>query len=116
MIENLKPLIEKYKIDGINFFDDNFFVNKERAFKIVNALGLPYFAEARVEIVDEDFVRRLKESKCQEVMFGFEYGSDRILTEVVKKGSTTKEIIKAVTLFKDTGIIASRFVCFWFSN
>jgi len=114
MIENLKPLIDKYKIDGIRFFDDNFFVNKERAFKIVNALGLPYFAEARVEFVDEEFVRRLKESKCQEVMFGFESGSDRILSEVVKKGTTTKEIIRAVTLFKDTGMVASGSFVFGF--
>ena len=114
VIENLKPLIEKFKIDGIRFFDDNFFVNKERAFKIVNALGLPYFAEARVEFVDEEFVRRLKESKCQEVMFGFESGSDRILSEVVKKGTTTKEIIRAVTLFKDTGMVASGSFVFGF--
>ena len=114
VIENLKPLIEKFKIDGIRFFDDNFFVNKERAFKIVNALGLPYLAEARVEYVDEDFVRRLKESKCQEILFGFESGSERILSEVVKKGTTTKETIRAVTLFKDTGMVASGSFVFGF--
>ena len=107
LIANLKPVIAKHKIDAIRFWDDNFFVDKERAFAIARGLGLPYFADSRVEFVDEKFVANLKETKCQEIMFGFESGCDRILKEVVKKGTTTENIIRAVTLLKDSGIMAS---------
>lgn len=107
MIANLKPVIEKYKIDAIRFLDDNFFVNKERSFRIARGLGLPYFGDCRVELVNEEFVKNLKETKCLEIMFGFESGSDRILKEVVQKGITTKDILKTVTLLKGSGIMAS---------
>ncbi len=112
LVANLKPVIDKYKIEGIRFLDDNFFVDKERAFAIVRALNLPYWAESRVEFVDEKFVNDLKETKCQEIMFGFESGSDRILKEVIQKGTAVKDIVKAVTLLKNSGIMASGSIVF----
>lgn len=112
LIANLKPVIERYKIEAIRFLDDNFFVDKERAFAVARGLNLPYFADSRVEYVDEKFVANLKETKCREIMFGFESGSERILKEVVKKGTTTKDIIKAVTLLNNSGIMASGSIVF----
>jgi len=116
VIENLKPLIERYKIDAIRFLDDNFFVNKERAFQIVRGLKVPYFAESRVEYVDEEFVKNLKETNCKEIMFGFESGSDRIMKEVIQKGTGTKDVVKAVTLLKDSGIMVSGSIVFGFPS
>jgi radical SAM superfamily enzyme YgiQ (UPF0313 family) len=40
-------------------------------------------------------------------MFGFESGSERILKDVVKKGTGTQDIINAVTLLKGSGIMVS---------
>lgn len=113
-IANIKPIIEKYEINAIRFLDDNFFIDKERAFKIAEGLNLPYFGDCRVEFVDEEFVRRAKKTKCQEILFGFESGCDRILQDVVKKGTTTKDIVRAVTLLKDSGIMASGSFVFGF--
>jgi len=107
LIANLKPVITKHKIEAIRFLDDNFFVNKERAFAIARGLGLPYFADSRVEYVDEVFVENLKATQCKEIMFGFESGSERILREVVRKGTGVNDIIKAVTLLNNSGIMAS---------
>lgn len=114
MVANLRPLIDKYKIDAIRFLDDNFFVNKERAFKIAELLDLPYFGDSRVEFVDEEFVERAEKTKCQEIMFGFESGSDRILKDVVQKGTAVKDVIRAVTLLKNSGIMASGSFVFGF--
>ncbi len=116
LIANLKPVIEKYNIDAIRILDDNFFVNPKRAFAIVRGLGRPYFADSRVEYVDEEFVKNLKETKCLEIMFGFESGSDRIMTDVVQKGTTTKDTIKAVTLLKNSGTMASGSMVFGFPS
>jgi radical SAM superfamily enzyme YgiQ (UPF0313 family) len=106
-IENLLPIIEKYNIDALRFLDDNFFVDKARAFGIVKNLGLPYFAEARLEYIDEEFVKNLQATKCQEIMFGFESGSERILKEVVQKGTGVEQILNATRLLKNTGITMS---------
>ncbi|MFH1523301.1 MAG: radical SAM protein [Patescibacteria group bacterium] len=114
MVENLKPIIEKYKIDALRILDDNFFVNKKRAFEIVSKLNLPYFAEARIDYVDQDFVDNLIKTKCQEIMFGFESGSERILKEVVKKGFDQERIIKAIEMLKDSGIMVSGSIVFGF--
>lgn len=116
IIANLQPIIDKYKIDAIRFLDDNFFVNKERAFEIACALKMPYFAEARVEYIIEDFVSKLQETKCEEIMFGFESGSDRVLKEVVCKGTSTKETIRAVTLLKGSGVLCSGSIIFGLPN
>ncbi len=116
LIENLKPIIEKHHLNGIRFLDDNFFVDKERAFKIAQGLNLPYFADSRVEFVDEEFVKNLKATKCQEIMFGFESGSERILRDVVQKGTGTKEIINAVSLLNNSGVMASGSMVFGFPS
>lgn len=113
-LENIKPIIDKYKIDAIRFLDDNFFVNKKRAFQILRELNLPYLAESRVEYVDEEFVNNLKETKCQEIMFGFESGSDRIMKEVIQKGSTKEDVVNAVKLLKNSGIMVSGSIVFGF--
>lgn len=112
LVENLKPVIEKYKVDAIRFLDDNFFCNKERAFNLVRELNLPYYASARVEYVDEEFIKNLEETNCLEIAFGFESGSDRILQEVMCKNSTAKDIEKAVTLLKNTKAMASGAIIF----
>ncbi|MDD4900800.1 MAG: radical SAM protein [Patescibacteria group bacterium] len=112
IVANLQPIIEKYKVDAIRFLDDNFFVDKKRALAIVRSLGLPYSADSRVEYVDEEFVKNLKETKCLELTFGFESGSERVLREVVQKGTGTEKIIKAVTLLKNSGTIATGGIVF----
>ncbi|MBU1131507.1 B12-binding domain-containing radical SAM protein [Patescibacteria group bacterium] len=112
LVASLKPVIEEFKVDAIRFLDDNFFIDKDRAFKIVRELNLPYYASARVEYVDEEFVKNLKATNCQEIAFGFESGSDRILKEVIQKGMTTQNIVKAITLLKDSKIMTSGAIIF----
>ncbi len=112
MIANLKPLIEKYNVDAIRFLDDNFFVNKERGFAIARGLGIPYSADARVEYVDEEFVKNLKETKCLELTFGFESGSERVLRDVVQKGIGVEKTINAAKLLNGSGTIATGGIVF----
>jgi len=107
IIANLKPLIERYRIQAIRFLDDNFFVDRARAFRIIEGLGIPYMAESRVEYVSKDFVDRLARTGCQEIMFGFESGVDRILKDVVDKGSLAKDIERTFESFKGSGVMVT---------
>lgn len=88
-------LKEKYSIDGIIITDDNFFVDKERAFKIARKIGLPYYCETRSSYFNEDFGRALDETKCRAVLLGMESGSNRVLN-FINKRTTVKENLDAV--------------------
>ncbi|NDV57278.1 B12-binding domain-containing radical SAM protein [Bacteroides sp. 519] len=56
-----------------------------------------WWANLRVNQVDEDFLRLLKQAGCSKVFFGFESGSQRILEKMNKK-ITTEQCYKAAEL------------------
>ncbi len=115
VVSRLKDLVNKHNLDGLLFLDDEFFVDKNRSFKIVEDIGLPYYTNARVEYVDEEFAQRLNVSKCRVIMFGIESGSDRVLSDVIHKGSTVKDSLKAVGIlskYKDLEIAISLIFAF----
>ena len=103
VVSEVEKLKRDYGIDGIRFWDDNYFVNKERAFKIARGINLPYYADARIDYVDEEFCRNLKATNCKEIFFGIESGSDRILN-LMKKQFTAAETVKAVKALTKEGV------------
>lgn len=103
VVSEVEKLKREYGIDGIRFWDDNFFVNKKRAFEIAGKINLPYFADARIGHVDEEFCHKLKETNCKEVFFGIESGSDRILN-LMKKRATAAETVQAIKALTKEGV------------
>jgi len=106
VISEVEKLKSEYDIDGIRFWDDNFFVNKRRAFEIAKKINLPYFLDARIDYVDEAFCKKLKETNCEQVLFGLESGSDRIL-KLMNKGVTVSGTLKAIKNLTETGVDSS---------
>lgn len=96
IVSHINELKEKYKLDGIIFYDDFFFAKRDRAFEILRRIKLPYYAECRVELIDDEFVRLLAETGCNALLVGLESGSDRIL-KMVQKDSTVEDIYRAAT-------------------
>lgn len=103
VVSEVERLKSEHGIDGIRFWDDNFFVDKRRAFGICGRIGLPYFADARIDYVDEEFCQRLKETNSKELCFGFESGSDRIL-KLMNKEITVSDTLKAVKILTRFGV------------
>jgi anaerobic magnesium-protoporphyrin IX monomethyl ester cyclase len=97
VVAEINRLKEKYDLQGIFFWDDNFFANKQRAFDIVSRIDLPYYAEARLDYFDEDFARKLAETKCRLLLTGAESGSDRIL-KLINKGAAVADTMRATKL------------------
>ncbi len=95
-------------VKKINFYDDYFFAKSER-----NESLLEYFkkyditwkAELRVNQLDYDFARRLKDCGCDQLFFGAESGSQRIL-DTLGKNLLVKDIIQSARITKETGIFA----------
>ncbi len=94
VVTHIDELKKKYEVDCIFYHDDNFFVNKKRAFEILYRINLPYYAECRVEMINDNFVRQLAETGCKALLVGLESGSDRIL-KMIQKDSTVEHIYRA---------------------
>ena len=110
--EELELLIKDYNIKGFCVVDDNFLVNKEKAMEIIKEIGklnLKWSTLARVDNVDLELLKELKNSGCIEIKYGVESGSQKML-DLMNKNITVDEIKKAFTLTKDTGINAKALI------
>lgn len=109
VLEDLKIIKSKdYFADKpIRFWDENFFVDVNRAKKIVdgmieNNLSIPWETTIRAGyvrdgMVDDEFMAKLKKSGCYLLSFGAESGSSRILKKI-KKDITPEQIINSAKM------------------
>lgn len=113
VIAELTYLFNKYGVEQFMIVDDNFFVNQERVRKIcesmiMNKMNVLWHANCRLDYFsryDIDFLKLLRESGCQQIVFGAESGSQKIL-DSIKKDITVAQILKAAELCKEANIVA----------
>jgi anaerobic magnesium-protoporphyrin IX monomethyl ester cyclase len=114
ILDEVEELVRDWDIQFLKFADDTFTVNKERIIefcrlKMDRGLKIPFGANAHVNTMDEEMLKSLAESGCQELWYGVESGSPRILKEMHKNTdiSRIKEIFK---LTKHYGIKTRAYV------
>ena len=86
-------LIEEYKADAIYIIDDTFTLSKERVYEFcekIKPLNIIWAAQTRVNCIDEEMIKRMKEAGCVQLIFGVETGSQRMLN-LTKKGTTVQQ-------------------------
>lgn len=103
-----------FKGKKLRFWDENFFVDIKRAKKIIdgmieNNLTTPWETTVRANylregMIDEDFLRKIKESGCYLLSFGAESGCPRILKKI-RKGIMPKNVINSAKMCLKIGII-----------
>jgi len=118
-VEEMEMLYHSY---GVNYFiihDDNFVMDKGRALRFAElikekGLDVKYSVDSRIDYFDYDFLKKLKDSGLCELRVGCESGSNRVLREVIEKGITAEQTVKAVEIAKslDLKLILS-FVIGW---
>ena len=90
-------LIERHGIEGWLFYDDNFFVDSNRAWHILEQFRMPSFVELNLGKVNADFLIRGKKAGIEKIFIGIESGSDTILKKI-NKGINTKTIREKIKL------------------
>ncbi|MBU1137246.1 B12-binding domain-containing radical SAM protein [Patescibacteria group bacterium] len=106
VIEDIEFLKEKYQIDAVKFYDDNFFVDKKRALEILEKINLPSHTELRIDAIDDFLAEKLKKLGSFDLLIGMESGSDRLL-KMIDKNINTEDIIKAAKILSRNNLRAT---------
>jgi len=107
-MEEIELVLSIYAPPSISFVDDNFTFNKHRVKVLCKAIlkrgfDFPWSCSARVDNIDENLLKLMNDSGCEEIFFGIESGSQRILDRV-RKGFKLEQAEKAIKLAKKFGI------------
>jgi len=102
VLDAVTDMVNRYRIDTINFTSDNFFVNKERvravaAGLIERKLNVVWQADMRIDTFlqyDDALLSLIKRSGCAELTFGVESGSDKIL-QLICKDIRVADVLRA---------------------
>jgi len=100
LYDEFKLLSEKYGVKDIAIMDDVFTVNKERVYEFCNMLiekplDINWLCFARVDIVNQEMLEKLKEAGCWQIMYGAENFNQEIL-DGISKGVQLEDIYNAV--------------------
>jgi len=117
VVEEIKLLKYKYKIDHIWFCDDIFglkpgWVKELAALLEKEKISIRFKIQSRADLLaEEETVKALAQAGCENVWIGAESGSQKIL-DAMDKGVTVEQINDATLLMKKHGIKPSFFIQF----
>ena len=100
--------LDGYGIHQIDFCDPTFIVKRDRTLDLCNAilrtgLHLHWSCNSRVDIVDEECLRAMKNAGCHIVFFGVESGNQEMLDRYAK-GTTIEAVRRSFSLCRAIGI------------
>jgi radical SAM superfamily enzyme YgiQ (UPF0313 family) len=88
VMAELSYLVDNYDVNGIVFNDELTLRNKSHVRKLcdeIEKVGILWGCVGRVNIVDQDLLKRMYETGCRWITYGIESGSQTILEEMRKK-------------------------------
>ncbi|MFZ2089446.1 MAG: radical SAM protein, partial [Desulfobaccales bacterium] len=124
VFEEIKFLVETYRLNSIIFLDDNFTTNRgwlaELGGYVRESEFFPYFkfdCESIAEFLDEEKTKLLKTMGCERIEFGFESGCQRVLAALKNQRAKLAKTVEAIDLCKKHGIkILGNFIFGWFDE
>jgi len=115
LLDEIDFMVEEYKIDHIDFIDEEFFVIKKRTYEFIEGLEkrdykVTWSAGTRANYFDPveeyftpDFVRRLYKAGCIRWAIGVESGSEKML-EILNKEITREQVLISAKVCKEAGM------------
>jgi len=108
VLDELKILKEKYHAKIFHFQDDIFTLNRQWTFDFCNAykkiIGLPFEVQLRINLLDEEIIKALKDAGCTMALYGIESGNEYIRKNLLKRDISDEQIINAAKLFRKNKI------------
>jgi len=112
IIEETEYLKKRHNPEYL-YFNSDTFLNRssseleELLLSIKNKIHLPFWCQTRVETVTEDKMRLLKTCGCDRITIGLEHGNEKFRNNVVGKGFTNAQFIKAMGMINNSGLPVS---------
>jgi len=106
--EEMRHLKETYRPDFLRIVDDAMGIQKDwvktwRDAVLARDAVIPFECLSRVDLLNTDVVRWLKEAGCRRIALGTESGSQRVL-DAMNKGTQVSQIYRAAELCRNAGI------------
>jgi radical SAM superfamily enzyme YgiQ (UPF0313 family) len=107
ILQELNYAKMKYRISSVNFMDDNFMVNKQRAKEILRAiiadknldLNIDFLAGVRVDLLDDELIELISQARVQCISVGIESADPEVL-RIIKKGVEIERIKEVIIRLK----------------
>jgi anaerobic magnesium-protoporphyrin IX monomethyl ester cyclase len=114
VVDEMLMLKQKYSPDIMWISDDVLTINRKwslQFFDEVKRRGAahPYECLSRVDLVDLEILRGLKESGCFRIWYGAESGSQKVLDSMTK-GTTIEQVRTAARVTQEVGMQAGFFI------
>ncbi|MFH8108070.1 MAG: radical SAM protein [Candidatus Aenigmatarchaeota archaeon] len=106
IIDEIKYLKEKFKINNVIFWDDTITLNKQRMIELCENLknhNISWSCNTRPDMVDAELLEKIKEAGCKMIFYGIESSNEKILEKLGRK-MKLKSIENAIKLTKEVGI------------
>jgi anaerobic magnesium-protoporphyrin IX monomethyl ester cyclase len=108
VVEEISYLANRYNIDGIHFYDDLIFCNKDELNRFCNAyrernLNVYWGSSSIIGLHDKEDFHIMYQAGCRMLMFGVESGSPKML-ECVKKSIDLEKVKQVCSDCENTGI------------
>ena len=109
VVDEIACYKEKFGIKEVAFHDDIFTLSKRRAHAIADevmkrGIKIYWTCETRVNLVDKDLLRHMKQAGCYAIAYGIESASQQIL-DIFNKGITLEQVEEAVRLSQEVGLL-----------
>ncbi len=92
-------LIKAWNLEYVYFTADTFLAWSEREFdefiEMYADFKLPFWIQTRVETIEDEKMKKLKEVGIHRMSIGLEHGNEKYRKEVLKRNVTNEEIIRA---------------------
>lgn len=110
VVDEIEFLIKKYNAKQIAFMDLIFPLTKKQGLDFCDEIisrginkEIVWTTETRVDKIDKELLKKMKEAGCGRLMFGIESGVQELLDKV-KKNFKLEDVKKAVRMTKEIGV------------
>ena len=111
VIKEMESLLENYGVKELQFYDDNLTFDRARAFRIFDEmikrrLDLLWTTPNGVAIwaLDEELLRKMRESGCYKISLGVESGDDYVLHRIIQKPLDLERVKPIINFCRELGM------------
>jgi radical SAM superfamily enzyme YgiQ (UPF0313 family) len=115
IVDEIEWLVREFGVRHVGFVDPIFPLSKKHGMAVCQAIQdrrIPgpwwWTSETRVDVIDEEMCRAMRQARCKRILFGVESGVDELLAGV-GKNFTRADVQRAVRTSRAAGLEISAF-------